>query len=146
MTWQFLFVIYFNHITKWKVWNVYNYLQCWSHRRTFHRNTLVGIENQNTVKPVYNEQIGQKRSLKTSFRYNRSIFKQIYAIGVNDVLSYNREFVITEWVINGFNCIKPCIKLFNDIRLNYSPNQCMWGKHELNLNEKSKIILKIIKV
>jgi hypothetical protein len=42
-----------------------------------------------TVKPVYNEQIGQKRSLKVSFRYNRSIYKEMYAIGENDVLSYN---------------------------------------------------------
>ncbi len=49
---------------------------------------------------------------KASFRYNRSIFKEIlnnfkeiYAIGENDVLRYNRELVITEFVINGFNCI-----------------------------------------
>ncbi len=46
-----------------------------------------------------------KAFVKSEFRYNRSIFKEIYAIGVNDVLSYNREFVITEFVINGFNCI-----------------------------------------
>ncbi len=63
------------------------------------------IVNSITVKPVYNEQIAQNRSLKTSFCYNQSIFKEIYAIGENDVLSYNREFVITESVINGFNCI-----------------------------------------
>ncbi len=58
-----------------------------------------------TAKPVYNEQIGQKRSLKSIFRYNRSIFKQIYAIGENNVLSYNQKFAITDFVIIGFNCI-----------------------------------------
>jgi hypothetical protein len=31
-----------------------------------------------------------KRSLKAGFRYNRSIFKEMYAIGENDVFSYKR--------------------------------------------------------
>jgi hypothetical protein len=44
--------------------------------------------NINTVKPIYNEQIGatKKRSLKASFRYNRSFHKEMYAIDENDVL------------------------------------------------------------
>jgi hypothetical protein len=64
-------------------------------------------EKVDTVKPFYYEQkvrCGQKRSLKAGFRYNRSIFKKIYAIGENDALRYNRELVITEFVINGYNC------------------------------------------
>ncbi len=36
--------------------------------------------------------------------YNRSIYKEIYAIGQNDMIRYKWEFVITEFVINGFNC------------------------------------------
>jgi hypothetical protein len=42
---------------------------------------------------------------KASFRYNRSIYKEIYAIGENDMIRYKRELVITEFFINGFNCI-----------------------------------------
>jgi hypothetical protein len=59
-----------------------------------------------TVKPVYNEQFGAAKSvtLKASFRYNRSVYKEIYAIGENDMIRYKRELVITEFVINGFNC------------------------------------------
>jgi hypothetical protein len=57
---------------------------------------------QYTVKPVYNKQ--PKLSLKASFRYNQSIYKEIYAIGENYVLRYKWEFVITEFIINGFNC------------------------------------------
>ncbi len=46
-----------------------------------------------------------KAFVKSEFRYNRSVYEEIYAIGQNDVLSYKREFVITESVINGFNCM-----------------------------------------
>ncbi len=45
------------------------------------------------VKPVYNEQIGQKRSLKASFRYKRSIFEEMYAIGENDALRYKTSSI-----------------------------------------------------
>ncbi len=44
------------------------------------------ISDEITVKPVYNEQV----SAKVSFRYNQSFNKEMYAIGENDVLSYNR--------------------------------------------------------
>ncbi len=57
--------------------------------------------NYCTVKPVYNEQV----SLKASFYYNRSIYKEIYAFGANDMLRYKRQFVITESAINRFNRI-----------------------------------------
>ncbi len=46
-----------------------------------------------TVKPVYNSQVGAAKSvqLKASFRYNRSVYKEIYAIGEKDrfVISAN---------------------------------------------------------
>jgi hypothetical protein len=43
---------------------------------------------------------------KASFRYNQSFDKEMYAIGENDAFSYKRKFVITEFFINGFNCIR----------------------------------------
>ncbi len=46
-----------------------------------------------------NRSVQQKLSLKASFCYNRLISKEMYAIGVNDMLRYKRESVITEWVI-----------------------------------------------
>jgi len=52
-----------------------------------------------------NWSVRPKAFVKREFSYNRSIFKEIYAISENDVLRYNREFVITEFVINGFICI-----------------------------------------
>ncbi len=44
------------------------------------------ILNQYIVKPVYNEHFAAAKS----FRNNRSIYKEMYAIGENDVLSYKR--------------------------------------------------------
>ncbi len=51
------------------------------------------------------------RSLKESFRYNRSIYKEMYAIGKNDIIGYKRELFITELCINVFNCTKMRIDL-----------------------------------
>jgi hypothetical protein len=52
--------------------------------------------------------------LKASFRYNRLIYKEIYAIGENDVLSYKRVFVITESVIKGLTVITQTLYCFID--------------------------------
>ncbi len=56
-----------------------------------------------------NHSIFGGNSLKASFRYNRSIHKVIYRISANHMVRYKRQFVITERVINGFDCRKFCL-------------------------------------
>ncbi len=45
------------------------------------------------------------KSIQSGISYNRSLYNEIHSIGANDMIPYKRGFLITEFLINGFDCI-----------------------------------------